>query len=74
MQKDRALLGSIEIVLAQDRFAPNDWRVEYFDDDGCCYVTVFAGPAAEARARLYFGALKSGKLKAVCAGEAVPTE
>jgi hypothetical protein len=30
------------------------WRVEYFDADGGCYVTVFAGPAAEKRARDYF--------------------
>ena len=39
-----------------------EWRVEYFDDDGGCYVTIFAGPAAERRARDYFNSLKSGRL------------
>jgi hypothetical protein len=42
-----------------------DWRVEYFDDDGACYVTLFAGPKAEKRARDYFEALKFGRLRAV---------
>jgi hypothetical protein len=37
-----------------------EWRVEYFDDDGGCYVTVFAGPRAEKRARDYAGALRAG--------------
>jgi hypothetical protein len=30
-----------------------------------CYVTIFAGPAAERRARDYFNALKTGILKTV---------
>ena len=42
-----------------------DWRVEYFDEDGGCYVTLFAGPKAEKRARDYFEALKFGRLRAV---------
>lgn len=42
---------------------PNDWRVEYQDDDGGCYVTIFAGPFAERRALAYFAALKSGALE-----------
>ena len=42
-----------------------DWRVEYFDEDGGCYVTLFAGPKAEKRARDYFEALKFGRLPAV---------
>jgi uncharacterized membrane protein len=70
MQKDRVMLGSTEVILAQDRFAPSDWRVEYFDDNGCCYVTVFAGPAAGARARVYFDALKNGKIEVVCVKKA----
>ena len=37
-------------------------RVEYFDDDGGCYVTIFAGPESEKRARDYFASLKSGRL------------
>jgi hypothetical protein len=39
-----------------------EWRVEYFDDDGGCYITIFAGPAAERRACDYFNSLKSGLL------------
>jgi hypothetical protein len=38
------------------REAPGDWRVEYFDEDGAGYVTIFAGPWAETRARDYFEA------------------
>ena len=40
-------------------------HVEYFDDDGACYVTVFAGPQAERRARDYFEALKFGRLRTI---------
>ena len=42
-----------------------EWRVEYQDDDGGCYMTIFAGPKAERRARDYFNALKTGALKTV---------
>jgi hypothetical protein len=45
-----------------------EWRVEYFDDDGGCYVTIFAGPACERRARDYFGALKTGAVKIIREG------
>ena len=37
-----------------DRKSPGDWRVEYEDDDGGCYVAVFTGPGAEQRARDYY--------------------
>jgi hypothetical protein len=37
--------------------------VEWGDRDGGCYVTTFDGPMAEQRARDYFDALKSGRLK-----------
>jgi hypothetical protein len=30
-------------LLFEDKASPGPWRVEYFDDDGGCYVTVF-GP------------------------------
>lgn len=30
-----------------DRKGRPEWRVEYFDDDGGCYVTIFGGPFAE---------------------------
>jgi hypothetical protein len=39
------------------------WLVEWGDSDGGCYVTTFDGPMAEQRAREYFDALKSGRLK-----------
>jgi hypothetical protein len=37
----------------EGRKEKGEWRVEYFDDDGGCYVTIFAGPGApKASARL----------------------
>jgi hypothetical protein len=53
-----------EVSLAEDRDQPGEWCVEYFQKaDG--YVTIFAGPIAEQRARDYFMALKTGQLKIV---------
>jgi hypothetical protein len=50
-----------EVSVGEDP-QPGEWRVEYFQKaDG--YVTIFAGPMAEQRARAYFDALKSGALK-----------
>jgi hypothetical protein len=54
-----------QVTVIADRDGTAEWRVEYFDDDGGCYVTVFAGPKAEQRARDYFDALKFGRLRAV---------
>ena len=54
-----------EVSVHEDREGTGEWRVEYFDDDGGCYVTVFAGPKAERRARDYFDALKFGRLRTV---------
>jgi hypothetical protein len=51
-----------EIKVFGDRIVSGQWRVEYFDDDGGCYVAIFAGPAAEQRARDYGGALRNGRL------------
>jgi hypothetical protein len=48
-----------DVKLLEDRDKNGEWRVEYFDDDGGCYVTIFAGPMAQARARAYYGALKN---------------
>jgi hypothetical protein len=39
--------------------------VEYTDTEGGAYVTVFAGPKAENRAREYFDALRLGQLKII---------
>ena len=33
-----------EIKVFEDRIVTGQWRVEYFDDDGGCYVAIFAGP------------------------------
>jgi hypothetical protein len=53
-----------EVSVGEDRDHPDEWCVEYFHKaDG--YVTIFAGPMAEQRARAYFDALKSGALKII---------
>jgi hypothetical protein len=52
-----------EVSVQEDRDGTGEWRVEYFDDDGACYVTAFAGPKAEQRARDYFHALKFGRVR-----------
>jgi hypothetical protein len=54
-----------EVSVYEDRHGTGEWQVEYFDDDGGCYVTVFAGPKAERRARNYFDALRFGRLRTV---------
>jgi hypothetical protein len=53
------------VTVIEDSDATGDWRVEYFDDDGACYITSFAGPQAEKRACDYFQALKFGRLQTV---------
>jgi hypothetical protein len=52
-----------EVSVHPDCEGGSHWLVEWGDSDGGCYVTVFDGPMAEQRAREYFGALKSGRLK-----------
>jgi hypothetical protein len=42
-----------------------------FDADGGCYVTIFAGPEAEPRARDYFKVLKGKWLRIIRATDAV---
>jgi hypothetical protein len=54
-----------QVSVQEDRDGTGEWRVEYFDTDGGCYVTVFAGPKAEKRARDYFDALRFGRLRTV---------
>ena len=51
-----------DLALAEDLVIPGEWLVEYFDDDGADYVTIFTGQEAEARARDYRDALKEGRL------------
>ena len=40
-----------------------DWDTE--DDDRGCYVTIFAGPAAEQRARTYYEAPQTKRLPTI---------
>jgi hypothetical protein len=40
-----------------------DWDTE--DDDRGCYVTIFAGPKAEQRARTYYKALQTKRLPTI---------
>jgi hypothetical protein len=54
-----------DITVFEDRQREGDWRVEYFDEDGGCYVAIFGGPEAERRARDYANALTAGALAAV---------
>jgi hypothetical protein len=57
--------GLRNVTVFEDRHGSGGWRVEYFDEDGGCYVTVFAGRVAEGRAREYFAALKTGQLRTI---------
>jgi hypothetical protein len=62
--EDRSVKSGLREVAVHEECKGNgDWWVEYFDDDGGCYVTIFSGPECEARARDYFHALKSRRLK-----------
>ena len=54
--------AAVEIKVFEDRIVSGQWRVEYFDSDGGCYVAIFAGPGAEQRARDYGDALTAGRL------------
>ena len=62
MTRNGTLRLDSKIQVFEDRDSKSDWRAEYFDDDGGCYVTIFAGPFAEKRAREYAEALKARKL------------
>ncbi len=50
--KDRSLSDFYsEVIVHEDCEGNGDWIVDYFDDDGGCYVTIFAGPECEKRSR-----------------------
>jgi len=51
-----------DLALAADLEVEGAWRVEYFDNDGAGYITIFAGQSAEVRARDYYDAIKRGAL------------
>jgi hypothetical protein len=61
-----------EVIVHEDCEGNGDWIVDYFDDDGGCYVTIFCGPENEKRARDYFHALKSRRLKTIRATRCGP--
>ncbi len=46
----------------EDKLSRGDWRAEAIDhdDEGACYVTIFAGPNAQRRAEAY-AASENGK-------------
>jgi hypothetical protein len=52
-----------EVSMHPDCEGGDFWQVEWGDTEGGCYVTTFDGPMAVQRARDYFDALKSGRLK-----------
>jgi hypothetical protein len=54
-----------EVFVHPDCEGGDFWQVDWGDSDGGCYTTTFDGPMAEQRARDYFDALKSGRLKAL---------
>ena len=68
--RDRAIEQDFhaDVWLVEDRKASGIWRVEYQDDDGGCYLTIFAGPAAERRARTYYEALQAKLLPTIREG------
>jgi len=71
-QRDKvgAMKIESEILISIDPYGRAEWRVEYRDGQGVCYVTIFAGPAAERRARDYGDALRTGVLTPVHAASA----
>jgi hypothetical protein len=40
-------------IIFPDRLYSEEWRVEWFDDDGGCEVAIFAGPKTRERALRY---------------------
>jgi hypothetical protein len=65
MAKGNVKLDSREIKVCADRVTEGAWRVEFSDDDGGCYVTVFSGPQAEKRAHAYGWALAEGTVQPI---------
>lgn len=52
----------------EDHRHAGEWRVEYQDADGACYVVIFSGPRAERRALDYYNALGSKALNNYASG------
>ena len=49
----KALHGSEPAKVFEDREAPGEWRVEWFDDDGRCELEIFTGHTARRDALRY---------------------
>jgi hypothetical protein len=62
----------LHLEVIADRTGAPEWRVEYCDQDGGCYVTIFAGPAGEARAKAYWTALQLGEIDIIVAADVPP--
>jgi hypothetical protein len=60
MAKKQFRLEPRNLALAADLEFEGAWRVEYFDIDGACYITIFTGQAPELRARDYYDAIERG--------------
>jgi hypothetical protein len=56
------------VTVIEDQARNGELRVEHSDNGAGCYVTPFAGPEAERRARDYFQALKTGAIKIIREG------
>jgi hypothetical protein len=45
--------GAEPAKVFEDRDTPDQWRVEWFDDDGRCELEIFSGPDAKRQALRY---------------------
>jgi hypothetical protein len=66
--KDPAVVKDFHAQVEVTEDESGDWVVRYRDGDGDGYVTWFAGPKPEQRARDYFRALKTGAIKTIREG------
>jgi hypothetical protein len=63
MAKKQSRLEPRDLALAADLEFEGAWRVEYFDSDGACYITIFTGQEPEPRARDYYDAIERGLIR-----------
>ena len=53
--------GKSKYEVAHNRVQPNEWNVEWMDEEGEVHCVIFSGPRAQELAREY-AAWKDGKL------------
>ncbi len=63
MAKKQSRLEPRDLALAADLEFEGAWRVEYFDSDGACYITIFTGQEPEPRARDYYDTIERGVIR-----------